>query len=108
MKRIRGEDRVSYAEAVKKLEQNGNVIMQSKPEEKRNNADQTICLDKKRFLAFIAMVINCAIEIQSKSERIKMILVAASRFLDIVDISGEDLDDILRGGAASTQAKMSD
>ena len=51
----------------------------------------------RQFLAFIAMVINCAIEMQGKSERIKMVLEAARRFLNIEDITGEDLDNTLRG-----------
>ena len=42
------------------------------------------------------MVVNCAVEIKGKSERIKMVLDAARRFLDIVDISGEELDNTLR------------
>ena len=108
MKSIRKEEKISYAEAVKRVEGNRNETGQNKPEGNGNNhADQNICLDKRRFLAFIAMVINCAVEIQSKSERITMILHAARKFLDVVDISGEDLDDTLREGfAPSTQAKM--
>ena len=60
-------------------------------------------MGKKGFLAFIAMVINCAVEIQRKSERIKMVLDAARRFLNVGDISGEDLDTALREGFAPTQ-----
>lgn len=59
------------------------------------------------FLAFIAMVINCAMEIQVKSERIKMLLDTARRFLNVGDISGEDLDVTLRGGFAPTQTSAS-
>ena len=49
------------------------------------------------------MVINCAAEIQGKSERIKMVLDTTRRYLNIVDMSG-DLDVTLQGGFASTQA----
>ena len=59
---------------------------------------QGIWLDRKGFLAFIAMVINCAVELKGKSERIKMILEAARRFLRVDDVSGEDLDNVLREG----------
>uniref|UniRef100_A0A0E9VS28 Uncharacterized protein n=2 Tax=Anguilla anguilla TaxID=7936 RepID=A0A0E9VS28_ANGAN len=34
-------------------------------------------LDRRRFMAFIAMVINCASEIETKLERIRMVVVAA-------------------------------
>lgn len=53
-------------------------------------------MDKKGFLAFIAMVINCAIEVKGRSERINMVSEAARRFLNIVDISEEDLDTLLK------------
>ena len=62
MKQIRKGDRMSYAEAVKRMEGNENMTGQTKPDQTREerviNNDQNICLDKKRFLAFIAMVIN--------------------------------------------------
>ncbi|MGL4928752.1 MAG: hypothetical protein ACRC4H_01145, partial [Plesiomonas sp.] len=45
-----------------------------------------------RFLAFLATVINCAAGIKGESERIKMALDAARRFLNAVDTSGEDPD----------------
>ena len=72
-------------------------------EEKTNGGGQSIWMDKRKFLAFIAMVINCAIEIKGKSERIKMVLNAARKFLGIEDITGEDLDSTLREGCVTTQ-----
>ncbi|CAM4675085.1 unnamed protein product [Leuciscus chuanchicus] len=74
------------------------VVVQTEQETGKKGDDQNnvIGVDKKRFLGFIAMVVNCAVEIKGKSERIKMVLDAARRFLDIVDISGEELDDTLR------------
>lgn len=38
------------------------------------------------------MVNNCAVEILGRSERIKMVLDAARRFLKVVDVSGQDRD----------------
>ena len=40
----------------------------------------------------IAMVMSCADKVQDKDARFKMILDAARTFLNIEDISGEDLD----------------
>lgn len=37
-----------------------------------------------------------------KSERIKMVLKAARRFLNVVDMSGEKLDETLREGFTQT------
>ena len=38
---------------------------------------ESLIMDRRRFLAFIAMVLNCASEIETKSERIKMVVHAA-------------------------------
>ena len=115
--RVRAESRtMSYAEAVKRVEREGNTantssgraagagLLQQEPERKRNMSDQNICMDKKRFLAFIAMVINCAVDIQTKTDRIKMVLEAARRFLDVIDVTGEDLDITLREEFTPSQA----
>ncbi|XP_044062409.1 uncharacterized protein LOC122880942 [Siniperca chuatsi] len=99
MNKIRAEKGSSYAEAAKSK----MVVVQKEKEQKGNGDNQSISVDKKRFLAFIAMVINCAAEIKGKSERIKMVLDAARRFLNVVDTSGEDLDVTLREGVAPTQ-----
>ena len=108
MDQIRRQERISYAQAVKKLDERESVGEQEQKEveERGNEAEKknTICLDKKGFLAFIAMVLNCALEIPRKSERIKMVLDAARRFLNVGEISGEELDDMLREGCAPPQS----
>ena len=69
---------MSYAKAVKRVEKNDEMVaVQKELEQKRNGAEQNICMDKKGFLAFIATVVICAVEIHGKSERIKMVLDAA-------------------------------
>ena len=45
-------------------------------------------------------------EVQDKAGRITIILDAARTFLNIVDISGEDLDSRLSEGFALTQTTM--
>ena len=100
--KIRVGKGISYAEAVKRME-GGNERVEERHEERTKRAEQAIFMDRKQFLAFIAMVVNCAMEIKGKTERIKMILDAARRFLKIEDISGEDLDNLLREGFAPTQ-----
>ena len=107
VKRIREKRGISYAEAVRRTEgkesEERRVVGEvAEQREERRNATEVISVDKKCFLAFIAMVINCAVEITGKSERIKMILDAARRFLKVDDVSGEDLDNVLREGFTPT------
>ena len=105
VRRVRVESGITYAEAVKRVEGGSNESGAGKnTEENTKREDQTICMDKRQFLAFIAMVVNCAVEMKGKSERIMMVLDAARRFLKIEDISGGDIDRILRDGFAPTQA----
>ena len=93
--RVRTEKKMSYAEALKRVEGHKEKRVDEKREtEEKGNGN--ICMEKTRFLAFISMVINCAVEIQRKSERIKMVLAAAKRFLNVLDVTGEDLDSLLR------------
>ena len=87
------------------------MIAQPQPEKENteeNKDDKNIVMGKREFLAFIAMVINCAADIKTKSERIKMVLVAAKTFLNVVDVSGEELDNTLREGVLSSQASGSE
>lgn len=53
-------------------------------------------MDKVRFLAIFAMVINCVVEHKSKSGQIRAIADAARRFLGIMDVTGEEVDAVLR------------
>ena len=41
----------------------------------------TMCFSKVGFLAFIAMVINCTAEIEHKSQKIDVVVVAAENSL---------------------------
>ena len=89
---------MSYAEALKRVEghKEKQAVETREQEEMESGHRKNICMEKTHFLAFIAMVINCAVEIQRKSERIKMVLAAAKRFLNVMDVTGEDLDSLLR------------
>ena len=76
MSRLRREARgqVTYAEAVRRVEGRRVSVQTDKERTEEVSVTQNIIMDKRRFLAFIAMVINCAADIKTKSERIKMIL----------------------------------
>lgn len=86
--KIRTSEGLSYAKATKRLERKDErAAWQKEQEPERKGDDQNIiCMDKKQSLAFTAMVVYCAVEIKRESERIKVVLDAARRFLDIADI----------------------
>ena len=110
--RIRVEKGITYAEAVKRKDEKGGQMKEIEVKNEKD-ADRTYCekdggmwMDKGQFLAFIARVMSCAFEVQDKAGRIKMILDAAKTFLNIVDISGEDLDSKLSEGDRLTQTNV--
>lgn len=94
IKNLRTTNGLSYAEAAKRVKPKDDQNIQRAPEEARTSVFE---VDKKSFLAFMAMVVNCSAEVSKKSERIDMILEAARRFLSVDDISGEDLYQTLQG-----------
>lgn len=69
---FQAERRLSYTKTVKTIERNDEMVTaQKEPEQKMNRAEQYSYMDKKGFLAFIVMVIICAVEIKGEAERIK-------------------------------------
>ena len=49
------------------------------------------------------MVINCACEIETKSEKIKMVVHAAKEILGIFDVEGDEIQGILEKGFGGNQ-----
>ena len=103
---IRVNKKVSYAEAVKRVESDNMEVEEA--EQKRKEVDINICMDKKGFLTFIAMIINCAEQVKGKTEKIMMMMDAARRFLNVVDISAEDIEKALRDEFPPTQTGVSE
>ena len=56
------------------------------------------------FLAFIPMVINCTAGMEHKSQKIKVVVTAAERYLGVQDFKSEKLQGVLTGGVPSFQA----
>ena len=88
--RVRVVRTVSYAEAVKKVEEEGSrvrdperipVNSRSVPEQK-DRPTSDISFSKLGFLVFIAVVINCTAEMEHESQRIDVVVAAAE------DVSG--------------------
>lgn len=55
-------------------------------------------------MAFLAKIINCSAETQSRTERIKIIIRAAEKYLDVGEITTELLNDALTAGIQDTKS----
>ena len=87
--RVRVVQKLSYAEAVKKVEEDGSrmrdpersgVSIRSVPVQ-RDKPTSDICFNKIRFLAFIAMVINCTAGMEHKSQSTVVFYLLMTYFL---------------------------
>ena len=53
-------------------------------------------VNKKSFVAFICKVVNVAVWLEKKSDRIKIVVEAAEEFLGIKDLKAKDIHGMLR------------
>jgi len=54
-----------------------------------------LVINKINFVAFIAEVINCSTQTDKRTEKLKIIISAAARHLDITEVSVEQIQTIL-------------
>ena len=66
----------------------------------RNN----MCFSKVVVLAFMAMVVNCTAGMESKSQRIDVVVAAADKYLGVLNFPAEELQDVLNDSVPSSQA----
>lgn len=83
---VRTAKNLSYAEAVKEVEK------ESKEKEKSQSSVQGETMIKsERLVLFIAYVINCTEQAKNRTEKIKIIVKAAARFLNLRNLSWEKI-----------------
>ena len=95
--------KISYAEATRRVREDKGTgrkeLDRSGTVGKQRECDrESLIMDRRRFLAFIAMVLNCVSEIETKSERIKMVVQQAKDILGIFDMKGDQIQEILEKG----------
>ena len=100
--RVRVEQKLSYAEAVKKVEEDGSsgrdpersdVSSRSVPVQ-RDKPTSDICFSKIAFLAIYAMVINCTARMEHKSQKIEVVVAAAEGYFGVRDLTSEELQGV--------------
>lgn len=121
VQRIKVEEKLTYAEAIKKVDgkrkletqrlqgQSQNEPYQRSREIPRPVMKETIQVQSVKFLAFLAEVINCSALTDKKTEKIKIIVKAARRHFGVgaqVSFEGINkvLNDLQSGQSASQPA----
>lgn len=105
---------VSYVEALKRVQKNqktsaGNAELVEKSStvdeqvNSRRVKDNTMLIDKMSFIAFMAEVVNCSAQTESRTERIRIILRAAGKYLDVEGVTVEQVNEKLKVQISNTQ-----
>lgn len=98
----RDGNKLSYAEAVKKVDSRKKKESEEKElwkdltrneEKESKKSDDTMIVSKKSFVLFMAEVINCSAQTERRTEKIQIIVRAADRFLDIKGLTWEMVRD---------------
>ena len=108
---MKAVNNISYAEAVKRVQGQKRkadmVNMVPRAEEGRieeNNAELSI----DKLILFMAYVINCTDQVKHKTEKIKIIVRGAEKFLGMTGVSWEQINKRLeidgKPGASSDKA----
>ncbi|CAL9702163.1 unnamed protein product [Knipowitschia caucasica] len=89
---VRAEGKVSYAEAVKRVQAESNFERQPARGGKPSDGDgEILIVKKKEFLCFMVEVINCTAQAKHRAEKIAIVVKSAARYLGITDITVESI-----------------
>ncbi len=100
---------ISYAEAVKAINNRNkdNKIEGKEIGRGRNDEgsipEKTMLVNKRNFVLFMVEVINCTAQTERRSEKIQIIVKAASKFLEIKGLTWEEIRDGLSSESQSSQ-----
>lgn len=110
VQRIKISQGITYAEAAKKV---------TRKEMKRVSAETThveackgcheikedmLIVGKNEFLLFIVDIINCSAQTDRKTEKSKIIVKSAEKYLGMKELHWEEVEKILNGGPPNSQA----
>lgn len=66
--------------------------------------EDTLIVGKKDFVLFMVEVINCSAQTTKKTEKIKIILKSAEKYLGLKGMRWEAVEEMLNGGPLSSQS----
>lgn len=111
---VRAKEKLSYAEAIKKVNSKAKpiarVLSASQPlpqtfvQTPRHNVnDNTLIVDKRKFVAFVVECINCSATVESRTQKTYIIIRAAKKYLGMEDLSFEAINEILTAKVNESQ-----
>ncbi|CAJ1066432.1 uncharacterized protein LOC113119923 [Xyrichtys novacula] len=65
--------------------------------------EDTMVVGKRDFILFMVEVVNCTAQTDKKTEKIKIIVRAAEKYLGLEAVGWEEVEDLLKRGGSSSQ-----
>lgn len=96
IEQVKAVNNISYAEAVNRVqiqrEKEDTRKMNLIPRTERDRTEETnIALAADKLILFMAYVINCTDQVKHKTEKIKLIVRGAEKFMGLKDVSWEQI-----------------
>lgn len=96
IQQVRTSRNLSYADAVKAVQKESRAGSQKAPHSQGTPTASGVgsneeAMNPEKLILFIAYVVNCSNDIRSKKDKIKMIVKAAHKFLNIGNLSWEKI-----------------
>lgn len=104
IEQVKVVNNISYAEAIKKVQEqrrNDDTDKGISSQEIGQTEESGTTLTADRLVLFVAYVINCTDQVRNKTEKIKIIVKGAEKFLGINNISWENINKRLEGDGKS-------
>lgn len=107
IQKIKIVQNITYAEATRKIKAraettrvkvqgiNAEFSNQKNANPTRNESDELFVMNKIGFVAFICAVINGTTQVERKSDKLKIIVGCANKFLKLTGISAEEVHEML-------------
>lgn len=124
IQKVKTMQKLTYAEATRKIkgidwtkrnnEQGNRVdsnVQKNVNHDPRNESDLHFMVNKIDFVAFICAVINGTSQVERKSDKLKIIVGCANKFLKVTGVSAEEVHGILKtkeGNAALDMTQSND
>lgn len=118
---VRVKERLTYADAIKKVDQSRPNLRQPPVSQPVSQPDAPFCsqtvtpplrcditedtliIEKKTFVAFMIYVINCTAQANTRTEKIDIIISAAEKFLGMEKRSLDSVDEVLSARTSGSQ-----
>lgn len=104
VQQVKVKNKITYAEAVKEVKQKRGIEKAVGGGEVsgaggiEQPGEGRMWLDKKKLVTFISGVLNTIGDIKSKTERIRLIVGAAVKYLGMSGVKWEEVNDVLQSG----------